>query len=372
MNELRLLPQDVVCWGHGILPSALASLNNRGVQSPILFSIPELADIIEARIRPALPVSSGRYLDFPPHVPDIAVEAALDAVRQCQAKSIIALGGGSVLDAAKAVSHMHFLRFGSYLPIAALPTTLSGSEFSHFFGITETNREDKFKRSYAVRETTPKMVILDPMLIVGTPRSLLLSSAIKGLDHAIEGMRKIDPDHPHAIIAARGVSRFLAILRRWPKDATTAEALASGSVSMEDLLQLQLSAWHCYFYPASVVYGLSHRIGHILGGTFGLPHSMTSCITLAPVIGACAEYYGDKLDGFTQLSNNHSTAESLSEAIASVVRHLGLPSRIGDFGLESCALPKVVAMLQEHYREEVGDLGDQAESKLFRLLENMW
>ena len=84
--------------------------------------------------------------------------------------------------------------------------------------------------------------------------------------------------------------------RRERKKQETRQALEAGLVSGDDLLQLQLGAWQCYFSPASVIYGLSHRIGHILGGSFGLPHSVTSCITLAPVIPACAAFYGDKLE----------------------------------------------------------------------------
>ena len=111
--------------------------------------------------------------------------------------------------------------------------------------------------------------------------------------------RRVDVHHPHAILAARGVERFLAVLDKWPRRLETSECIAGGHVSTNDLLQLQLAAWQCYFYPASVTYGLSHRIGHILGGTYGVPHSVTSCITLAPVIRACANTYGAKFEIFS-------------------------------------------------------------------------
>jgi maleylacetate reductase len=372
MNELLFLPQERVCWGHEVLSSTLAKLGDYGIDSPIVFSIPELEHIRATYIEPAIGPACPSLLEFPGHVPDVAVRSALSALREHRAKSIIALGGGSVLDAAKAVSHAHFLEVGSHLPIVALPTTLSGSEFSHYFGITETGGDDKFKRTYAVRETTPKIVILDPVLAEGTPRSLLLSSAIKALDHAIEGMRKINPDHPHAILAARGVSRFFSILKKWPGSLETRQALDQNLVSREDLLNLQLSAWQCYFSPASVIYGLSHRIGHILGGTFGLPHSVTSCITLAPVIKACAEYYGDKFEGFAPHDSTQSPADYLSDSIAMIVRNLGLPTRVSEFGLRREELSKVAAMLEANYPEEVRDLGNNAERKLIDLLESVW
>ena len=91
------------------------------------------------------------------------------------------------------------------------------------------------------------------------------------LAQSTTGMRRVGADHPHAIMAAKGVERFFAVLRKWPKEIETRQAIEIGSITMEDLLQLQLASWQSYFYPASVIYGLSHRIGHILGGSFGLP-----------------------------------------------------------------------------------------------------
>jgi maleylacetate reductase len=298
MQQLDFLPQEKVIWGRQVLGDAMPGLGRYGIEKPILFTVEPLAVLANKLVTAIGSDVVGEFVDFPPHVPEAAVNNALRACESTGAKSIVALGGGSVLDAAKAVSHFHHVRHGRYLPIVALPTTLSGSEFSHYFGVTETSGNMKFKRSYAVRETAPRVVIIDPELIRGTPRALLLSSAVKGIDHAVEGMRLVEKDHPHAVLAASGVRRFLSVLNRWPSDVETRDALDAGSITLDELLQLQLAAWQCYFFPASVIYGLSHRIGHILGGTFGVPHSITSCITLAPVIDACAPFYGDKLKIF--------------------------------------------------------------------------
>lgn len=372
MDQLKCLPQDHVVWGHEILKPVAASLGDYGIRRPITFSVPFLDALRQAYLDPGIADSVGVFSDLPAHVPDFAVHAGLQACLAARAESIVALGGGSVLDAAKAVSAAHHRETGRYLPIAAFPTTLSGSEFSHYFGVTETDGARKFKRSYAVRDTVPTLVAIDPRLIVDTPRALLLSSAIKGIDHAVEGMRRVGVEHPHAMLAARGVERFFHVLERWPTQIETREALDRGLVSMEDLLQLQLGAWQCYFYPASVIYGLSHRIGHILGGTFGLPHSMTSCITLAPAIRACAATYGSKFDVFGGASGGETVAETLANRIARLVDQLELPSRLRAFDFSRDALPEVAAMLTEHYPSEVSDLGDNATQKLAALLEDLW
>ena len=372
MSELKYLPQDAVVWGHDAVMQNMARLGSYGIEKPIVFAAKSLLPVFRTHIAPHLENSVGMVTDLPQHAPDFAVRSALDTSVSTGARSIIALGGGSVLDAAKAVSHFHEIRTGSHLPIAALPTTLSGSEFSHYFGVTETAGRQKFKRSYAVRETVPKIILIDPVLIENTPRSLLLSSAIKGIDHAVEGMRKVECDHPHSIMAVSGVERFLSTLERWPAVDETAEALRSRKISHDDLLQLQLAAWQCYFYPASVIYGLSHRIGHILGGTYGLPHSATSCVTLAPVIRACRDFYGDKLQAFTQAATAGTAASALADRISDVVRFLGLPDKVSDFGLSRQTVGSVATLLVHNYPEEVADLGENSSAKLVDLLERIW
>jgi maleylacetate reductase len=371
MNQLKCLPQVEIVWGHDVLETVAASLEDYGISRPIIFTVGVLEGLNREYIQSGVRGAVGVFTDLPPHVPDFAVRNGLGACIEHGADSIIALGGGSVLDAAKAVSHLHFQQTGRYLPIAAFPTTLSGSEFSHYFGVTETDGPQKFKRSYAVRETVPRLVVIDPRLVVDTPRALLLSSAIKGIDHAVEGMRKVETDHPHAILAAKGVERFLTVLEKWPRKLETSEAIRLGLISTDDLLQLQLGAWQCYFFPASVIYGLSHRIGHILGGTFGLPHSVTSCVTLAPVIRACASAYGDKFEIFSSGRDNRTAAAYLADRISSVVTSLELPSQLSDLDFDRAKLPEVAAMLTENYPSEVADLGENAGEKLAALLEGI-
>ena len=376
MNHLNCLPQDGIFWGQHILQGTVARLGEHGIHRPMTFTVEPLTKLYQECVRPNLKQAVGSFMELPAHVPDVAVQAGLDACLHAGAESIVALGGGSVLDAAKAVSYLHHEKTGRYLPIAALPTTLSGSEFSHYFGITETDGPEKFKRSYAVRETVPKAVVIDPVLVFDTPRALLLSSAIKGMDHAVEGMRKVTKEHPHAIMAASGLARFMTVLQKWPQAMTTREALDKGLVTPDDLLQLQLAAWQCYFSPASVIYGLSHRIGHILGGTFGLPHSATSCITLAPVIRACADFYGDKLGifapGTSGTPRDEDAAAHLADRISQVVKSLGLPDRIGAFDLDKAKLPEVARLLKKNYPNEVADLGNNASVKLDALLDSLW
>jgi maleylacetate reductase len=371
IDHLTVLPQEEVTWGAGALIAVLKGLNAKGIVRPIAFTTISLRERNGEIVLPNLVDCVGTVTQLPAHAPEAAITTALEACLRQGAQSIVAHGGGSVLDAAKAVSFLHEQRTGRYLPIVALPTTLSGSEFSHYFGITGSSERGAFKKSYAVKRTVPAIAVLDPVLLLDTPRSLLLSSAIKGIDHAVEGMRTVSLDHPHSIMAASGFEQFFSVLSKWPKQITTRDAIANRAVSMDALQQLQLAAWRCYYSPASVIYGLSHRIGHILGGTFGLPHSATSCITLVPVIRACADFYGDKLSIFAG-GNAGSSAEVESARSKALVEQLGLPTKLVGYGLGKAETVEVIALLKSNYPKEVKDLGDGAEGKLERLMDSLW
>jgi len=372
MQRLNWLPHGAIYWGRDILAESAAALGQHGIGRPLVFTVERLRPFYEQHLSAHLEQAVGIFGKLPAHAPDTAVRHGLDEAVRLGADSIVALGGGSVLDAAKAASHFHHERTGRFLPIAAFPTTLSGAEFSHYFGVTETHGAEPFKRSYAVRDTVPKVVALDPRLLLNTPRELLLTSAIKGIDHAVEGMREVDVAHPHAVLASAGVERFFSVLEKWPHGLETRDALEQGLITLDDLLQLQLAAWQCYFFPASVLYGLSHRIGHILGGTFGLPHSATSCITLAPVLRASTDRYGDKLRIFCAGAPHKEAAFLLADRISACVERLGLPSRLRDLRFDQAHLVKVAELLQKNYPTEVGDLNDHSRAALETFLEHLW
>lgn len=152
MSELRFLPQESVIWGHGVLQDTVTRLADYEIYRPIAFTSPSTNALYERFIGPGLSQAAAPVSG--PAAPCPRCRSAKCAgsspasgcpVNHCPWR-------GSVLDAAKAVSHLHHRRTGRFLPIAAFPTTLSGSEFSHYFGVTETDGSRKFKRSYAVEK----------------------------------------------------------------------------------------------------------------------------------------------------------------------------------------------------------------------------
>ena len=122
--------------------------------------------------------------------------------------------------------------------------------------------------------------------------------------------------------------------------------------------------------------GLSHRIGHVLGGTFEVSHSLTSCITLAPVMRAFAMLEPQRLTeiGLALTAAHTDPAPDVAaKAITGLVAELGLPQRLSDVGIERTVLPDIDTLVTEHYPADVKRLdNDDGQAALLALLETIW
>lgn len=125
---------------------------------------------------------------LPAHVPSDAVERAAATARELGADALVSFGGGSVIDATKAVAARLADDDGRQLPHFAVPTTLSGAEFADHYGVTEFHDGAATKRTHTREDVTPVAVVLDGALTAATPGPLWAGSGAKALDHAVEGL----------------------------------------------------------------------------------------------------------------------------------------------------------------------------------------
>ena len=263
------LPTRSVIWGAGCRSSLAEELVGTGATRAFLLTTASLTRRGE-HVRSLQRILGDRFAgmldDLPAHVPVSALDAAQFKVAQAGADVLVAFGGGSVIDAAKALAARIGRETGAAPNIIALPTTLSGAEFAHVYGILEQGDRGPYKRSYAEPAVTPRLIFLDPELTLSTPDTLWFSSGVKALDHAIEGIL-LPGDRPITdLVAFEGIARMTSVLRSpHPRDPAVR-------------LEAQLAAWMCYFAPATIRVALSHRIGYVLGGSYGIAHSVTSGI----------------------------------------------------------------------------------------------
>ena len=252
---------------------------------------------------------AGKFDAIGAHSPREGVIAGAEAMRAAQADLVVAVGGGSVIDATKvmllalwrgardvdALSALAGTRgraaeasaWGAdpqALRMIAVPTTLSAAEFFPNAGVTDVQRH--VKQSYSHPLAVPKSVILDPAATLETPMELLLSTGIRAVDHAVEGWCSVKSS-PMADACNREAMKLLALSLKKIKEES--ENLEHRAFAQHGMWLSRIGSM------AGVPMGASHGIGYLLGGGYGVPHGITSCITLhavltwnASVIGARA------------------------------------------------------------------------------------
>ncbi|EPQ31416.1 uncharacterized protein PFL1_00751 [Pseudozyma flocculosa PF-1] len=276
---------QTVHFGPGIVSAALpASLAKLGAKKAFVLTGNSLAtktDIIKD-IQSVLGDAHGTtFHSIGEHAPVSGIRDATNQIKQVGADVIVAVGGGSPIDAAKAISY--FIHENdqstkgndhpdSFIPIIAIPTTLSVAETTANAGYKS---DDGDKIGVHHPAVIPRTIIYDAQLTLATPQRLWLSTGMRAVDHAIEFLYRFDT-HPllrgQVYNAIRELFTFLPLSKRSPDD-----------VDIRQRLQLAafISLWPELRRGAL---GLSHGLGHKLGATYAIGHGITSCLTLSPAI----------------------------------------------------------------------------------------
>ncbi|OJD15520.1 hypothetical protein AJ78_04216 [Emergomyces pasteurianus Ep9510] len=284
-------PIKYMLYGRGCITSLPTVIENIGASKAYIItgkSLREKTPVI-SRIEEILGEArhAGTYSGVREHAPIADIEAAVAAVKKSGADVLLSVGGGSPIDAAKAVAyHLHKSSANGqqgkqeekWISSIAVPTTLSVAETTKNAGFTSA---DGSKTAVADRELVPKAVLYDGDIALHTPLRLWLSSAIRALDHAIELLYSPSaPEIPTKRLALSALTDLFTLLPQChadPQDANIRQ-------------RLHLAGYAALFpFQFSGALGLSHGIGHAIGSTYGIPHGITSCISLGKVIGFMAE-----------------------------------------------------------------------------------
>ncbi len=225
-----------------------------------------------ARVERALGAAhAGTFAECGQHVPAGTVDACVAQAKDAQADVLVVFGGGSPIDTAKMVV-MRLVEAGHAAPHQiVIPTTLSAGEFTYAAGITdETTR---VKHVHVDPATQPGVILYDPELTQATPTELWLTTGLKALDHAIEGLWW-PVCHP-----------FLETLRLGAIADLTAHLARSSDPECAGVTgsACQHAAWKSIWGLLSaknVGFRLSHPLGHQIGARWDVPHGVTSCIAL--------------------------------------------------------------------------------------------
>lgn len=319
------------------------------------------------------------------HSPREAVLAGAEALRASGADLVVAVGGGSVIDATKvmllalwrgvtdpeALSALAGVRGSARnepsawgaetqaLRMIAVPTTLSAAEFFPSAGVTDVQKH--VKQMYFHPLAVPKAVILDPAATLETPMELLLSTGIRAVDHAVEGWCSVKTT-PMADACNREAMRLLFSSLRQIKSES--ENLDARATAQQGMWLTRIGAM------AGVPNGASHGIGYLLGGGYGVPHGITSCITLPPVMEWNASVNAARQ---AEVAAAFGGGESAADALRRFVAGLDLPTRLRDLQqVKKEDLPGIAASWDGTGPIATNPRKVNGEADLLEILERAW
>lgn len=366
-GTLRLPPR--VHFGYGAraqLPELLALHGGRvlAIIDPFLTGTPILDGVLGDLAAAGLEVEV--YSDIQPELPVASLDAAAEHARTFEPDVILAVGGGSALDAAKLVALLlahggPLSRYygenavpGPVLPLVAVPTTAgTGSEVTPVAVISDPDRA--LKVGISSPHLIPVAAVVDPEFTLGAPASVTAFSGIDALVHAVESYTARPLDTPWAgtmpvftgrnaftdvlaLQAAQKLGTWLPVAVADPGHREARQEVAFGS------LLAGMS-----FGPAGT--HLSHALQYPIGAMTKTPHGLGTGLMLPYVLDACRADPGAEeriaAIGVALGSTAPTRAERAADAIAAIVRinrEIGVPASLADIGLTADQLPGIAEL----------------------------
>jgi maleylacetate reductase len=294
----------IVRWGLDALSEACAEA---GVSSPLLVASPRW-DSLRLPVAPA-----ARWLEVPTDriTEVVAASAAADGV--------LAVGGGSAIDLAKAVSAT------AGLPLVSVPTTYSGAEWTSYFGIRDPQRRMQGGGGGA----HPTAIVYDPELTLELPPETIVGTAMNALAHCAEALYAEGHNavaDEQALAGARLISEWLPHVVSAPQEREARTELLRG-------------ACHAGAALAGSMLALAHALAQAIGGRYGLPHGTLNGISLAPVLRFNSAFTPDAVRRFGEAVGAPDDPATRVETLAA----LAGPTRLRELGVPEADLPELAA-----------------------------
>jgi maleylacetate reductase len=293
------------------------------------------------------------------HTPVAAIESALDAFDEKGARSVLAVGGGSVVGLAKALARRR------QVPIGAATTTYAGSEMTPVWGETS----DGQKTTGRDENVRPRVVLYDVALTETMPLTASVASGFNALAHAMEALYARDATPVSDAIATRAIGDLCAAVSSFSE---VAEIMETGEQDGHRTLMATArthalqGAWLAGHVLGSTTMSLHHKLCHLLGGSYNLPHAETHAVLLPHVLAICATTAPGVYQTFADALHT-AEPDARLHRVATVA---GVPTTLQQLGVSEEALDALASRL-------IADTTDQGNydfdpSLAVTVLRNAW
>ena len=310
------LPTRVI-FGEGKLGQLATEIERLGARRALVLSTPQQEDWAQKIATSLGEKSAGVFAGATMHTPVAVTETAVERVKTAGADCVVALGGGSTIGLGKAIA----LRTG--LPQIAVPTTYAGSEMTPILGQTENG----IKTTQRAAIIHPKTVIYDVNLTLTLPAGMSATSGLNAMAHAVEALYAQDRNPVISLMAEDGIralAKALPTIMQSPHDKTAR-------------LEAQYGAWLCGICLGSAGMALHHKLCHVLGGSFDLPHAETHAIML-PHTAAYNEPAAETLSRAARALGSQNAGHGLW----ALTQQIEAPMALKDIGMAESDIEKAV------------------------------
>lgn len=293
------LPTRVI-FGRGKLVEAGAEAKRLGMNLPLVITTHQQADSAQA-----IAATTGGFVfaGAAMHTPLNVTEEAMAVLTAHGCDGMISLGGGSSTGLGKAIA----LR--TDLPQLVIPTSYAGSEMTNILGETVGGAKTT-KRDAKIQ---PETVIYDPELLGTLPDRFAATSGMNAIAHAVEGLYAVDGNPMVSLMAEEGIRALAAALPR-------------GKLGHDEALY---GAWLCGTVLGSAAMALHHKLCHVLGGTFNLPHAETHTVILPHATAYNALGSPEAMKRVKRALTSQSAAGGLYD----LAQKLGAPLSLKELGM---------------------------------------
>jgi maleylacetate reductase len=375
-----------VVSGRGSIGKLAGEIDRVGGTRALVVISPSVAKtFLLDRIRSGLGAKCAAIFDeVKPHSPTDSIAKAVERARDARVDVLVSTGGGSAIDTAKGVAALLAeggllprlaVRFtppnkkevppmpAPKLPHIAIPTTLSGGEYSYSAGISEGGK----KYIVADPKLAPRTVLLDPEAAATAPTRLLAASGMNALAHCVEAVYSTETQPLTEAYCLRGVGLIARYLPRAVADPPDLEALSYVQVAACLSGMGVYSAWT----------GIHHAIVHVVGGRYKVPHAEIHALMLPYAmrwnLDATIEAHARMAREIgIEGADENALAAAVPEYVLAMNKRMGLPLKLRELGVPRDGLRQLAIDALDDYSIHTNPKPVSSAEQVLEVLEQAW